>query len=174
MGSHRRRVLGGWAVSVALVALAARSIGSAGPDYPGKEWPAPGGDWASTRYSALSQINRTNRCAMKHSTEEAIKKGSIPISSRRVMALAALRSDTRPWQVSFKGALQTFQAFRAAGLLADASAETLSLLLTAIASHRVSNRPDRVEPRVVKRRPKPYKHLRAPRRLAQSRLLKNA
>ena len=60
MGSHRRRVLGEWAVSVALVALAARSIRSAGPDYPGKEWPAPGGDWASTRYSALSQINRTN------------------------------------------------------------------------------------------------------------------
>jgi quinohemoprotein ethanol dehydrogenase len=34
---------------------------SAGPEpYSGKEWSAPGGDWGSTRYSTLSQINAGN------------------------------------------------------------------------------------------------------------------
>jgi hypothetical protein len=37
-------------------------------------------------------------------------------------------------------------------------------LLTAVATHVVGNRPDRFEPRLRKRRPKPYKHLREPRR----------
>jgi putative transposase len=36
-------------------------------------------------------------------------------------------------------------------------------LLEAIAAHVVGNRPDRFEPRLRKRRPKPYKHLREPR-----------
>jgi alcohol dehydrogenase (cytochrome c) len=30
------------------------------PTYPGQDWPAPGGDWASTRYSTLRQINTRN------------------------------------------------------------------------------------------------------------------
>jgi hypothetical protein len=38
-----------------------------------------------------------------------------------------------------------------------------SALLEAIATHDVGNRPDRYEPRVRKRRPKPYKYLREPR-----------
>jgi hypothetical protein len=33
----------------------------------------------------------------------------------------------------------------------------------AIATHVVGNRPDRIEPRLRKRRPKPDKHLRKPR-----------
>jgi hypothetical protein len=37
------------------------------------------------------------------------------------------------------------------------------LLLDAIAAHRVADRPDRFEPRVRKRRPKPYAYLRKPR-----------
>jgi hypothetical protein len=36
-------------------------------------------------------------------------------------------------------------------------------LLEAIAAHVVGDRPDRFEPRLRKRRPKPYKHLREPR-----------
>jgi hypothetical protein len=36
-------------------------------------------------------------------------------------------------------------------------------LLDAIAEHVVGNRPDRVQPRVVKRRPKSYKLMRKPR-----------
>ncbi len=37
-------------------------------------------------------------------------------------------------------------------------------LLAAVATHVVGHRPDRFEPRLRKRRPKPYKHLCEPRR----------
>jgi hypothetical protein len=36
-------------------------------------------------------------------------------------------------------------------------------LLQAIASHRIGHRPDRLEPRQRKRRPKPYKLMTKPR-----------
>jgi hypothetical protein len=39
-----------------------------------------------------------------------------------------------------------------------------------IASHRVGDRPDRVEPRVVKRKPKPYSRMQVPRQIARKRL----
>src|SRR5438876_1235222 len=60
MSSRQRRV------SVAVVALcsfvAVVSVRTAdnGAGYAEKEWPAPGGDWASTRYSMLAQINKAN------------------------------------------------------------------------------------------------------------------
>jgi hypothetical protein len=82
---------------------------------------------------------------------------------RRVMALAALESGKSPWQVSFKGALQTIGTFLpmlCSGVSLDA---WCNALLTAIAAHAVGNRPDRYEPRLTKRRPKKYKHLREPR-----------
>lgn len=48
------------AASLALLLLVAsvqtRLVGQ-DPSYPGAEWAAPGGDWASTRYSTLAQIN---------------------------------------------------------------------------------------------------------------------
>jgi len=40
----------------------------------------------------------------------------------------------------------------------------VAAILKAITTHRVGNRPDRVEPRVVKRRPKSYKLMNKPRR----------
>lgn len=50
------------AVAVGAVgALTAASLRSAaGEPYSGKEWAAPGGDWGSTRYSTLAQINARN------------------------------------------------------------------------------------------------------------------
>ena len=51
-------------VAVAVIgvgAFTAASLRSAGGEpYSGKEWAAPGGDWASTRYSTLAQINARN------------------------------------------------------------------------------------------------------------------
>ena len=47
------------------------------------------------------------------------------------------------------------------------------LLLNEVGKERVGNRPDRCEPRVVKKRPKQYKHLREPRAKARARLLRN-
>jgi putative transposase len=83
---------------------------------------------------------------------------------RGVMAAAAFQAGKSPWEISFKGALQTLGHFLPA-LLSRISSETWrTALLTAVASHIVGDRPDRFEPRLVKRRPKPYKHLREHRR----------
>ena len=89
---------------------------------------------------------------------------------RATMVEAARLHDLQPREISFKGAVQTLNAWRDRGLLEIPSIERLAMLLTAIAAHRVGDRPDRVEPRLVKRRPKQYKHLHEPRRLARKRL----
>jgi putative transposase len=83
---------------------------------------------------------------------------------RGVMAAAAFQSERSPGEISFKGTLQTLHQFLPL-LLSRVSCEAwCAALLTAVATHSVGNRPDRVEPRLVKRRPKPYKHLREHRR----------
>ena len=82
---------------------------------------------------------------------------------RRAMALAAIQSASQPWQVSFKGALQTLNNFLPTLSSAAALDAWCDALLTAIATHVVGNRPDRYEPRLTKRRPKKFKHLREPR-----------
>jgi hypothetical protein len=82
---------------------------------------------------------------------------------RKVMALAAFQAGVEPWTISFKGAWQTLN--RMLPLLATTIAieAWCNVLLGAIASHVVGDRPDRFEPRLKKRRPKQYKHLREPR-----------
>jgi hypothetical protein len=83
---------------------------------------------------------------------------------RGVMAAAAFRSGKSPWEISFKGTLQTLDQFLPILLSRVSSEAWCDALLTAVATHIVGNRPDRFEPRLVKRRPKPYKHLREHRR----------
>jgi len=83
---------------------------------------------------------------------------------RKLTALAAAKAGVEPWTVSFKGALQTLTRMLP---LLDTNVSTddwCDELLKAIAAHVVGNRPDRFEPRLRKRRPKPYKHLREHRR----------
>jgi hypothetical protein len=82
---------------------------------------------------------------------------------RRPMALAAFESGRRPWQVSFKGALQTLGNFLPMLCSSVPSNSWCAALLAATAAHHVADRPDRFEPRLTKRRPKKYKHLAAPR-----------
>jgi len=83
---------------------------------------------------------------------------------RGVMAKAAFQSGKSPWEISFKGTLQTLSQFLPL-LLSSVSSEAWCMtLLTAVATHNVGDRPDRFEPRLRKRRPKPYKHLREHRR----------
>lgn len=83
---------------------------------------------------------------------------------RRVMAAAAVRAETTPWTLSFKGAMQTLAAFLP--LLASSMPLELGCqaLADCIACHLVGNRPDRLEPRRIKRRPKPHALLLKPRR----------
>ena len=82
---------------------------------------------------------------------------------RRALALAAIEAGARPWHISFKGTLQTLNQFLPLLVASMPTAAGCEALLTCIAAHVVGNRPDRYEPRLVKRRPKPYKHLREPR-----------
>jgi hypothetical protein len=76
---------------------------------------------------------------------------------RTVMAQAAARHEIPPRSISFKGAMQTLEAFRPLlelGPARDAAGRRglYDELLGAIATHRVADRPDRFEPRLKKRR----------------------
>ncbi|AMV30544.1 Transposase DDE domain protein [Pirellula sp. SH-Sr6A] len=82
---------------------------------------------------------------------------------RRAIALAAIQADTKPWHVSFKGAIQTLNNFLAILTTPIEAMQWCLQLLYAIAAHEVGKRPDRVEPRAVKLRPKMYARLSKPR-----------
>lgn len=83
---------------------------------------------------------------------------------RQLMATAASQADVEPWKVSFKGTLQAINQLLPS-LGADISTDRwCEALWEAILSHEVGNRPDRVEPRVKKRRPKEYDLMVRPRR----------
>ena len=83
---------------------------------------------------------------------------------RGVMASAALTSGRSPWEISFKGTLQTLSHFLPILSSGISSVAWCEALLVAIATHIVGNRPDRMEPRQVKRRRKHYQYLCKPRR----------
>jgi hypothetical protein len=91
---------------------------------------------------------------------------------RTVMAQAADDTGCTPRDLSFKGTLQTMTEF--AERLLDACGqrreELYEWLLLAIGAHQVNDRPDRIEPRARKRRPKQYPRLMQPRRLARKQL----
>jgi hypothetical protein len=87
---------------------------------------------------------------------------------RTIMAQAAIKHDIEPRSISFKGTVQTLQAFQPAIAIQGQQDSTLRRclyrrLLDAIIIHRVADRPDRYEPRLRKRRPKHYAFLRKPR-----------
>jgi hypothetical protein len=92
---------------------------------------------------------------------------------RGLMAQAARAAGVRPRELSFTGALQTLNAFLPYLGLAAGAAEWSRLwgeVVRAVGQHRVGDRPDRYEPRAVKRRPKNYNRLNEPRAKARKRL----
>lgn len=84
---------------------------------------------------------------------------------RRMMLQAACTHDVLPRQLSFKHALQLCMACRCHLIRSDPNAELAILHL--IAQRRVGQRPGRIEPRAVKRRPKPFSLLTKRRHLAR-------
>jgi hypothetical protein len=91
---------------------------------------------------------------------------------RTIMTQAATKHGVQPRSISFKGAIQTLEAFQPLIALRGEHNPALrsalyEQLLDAIAVHRVADRPDRIEPRLRKRRPKHYGFLRKPRRETQ-------
>ena len=94
---------------------------------------------------------------------------------RWAMASAAYLGEVMPRLLGFTGAKRVLMAF--ATQLRQCPGQRLSVMfavvLGAIASLRLPIRPDRVEPRAKKRRPKNLPLLTTPRRLARMRILEN-
>lgn len=84
---------------------------------------------------------------------------------RGVLAAAACESGRSPWEISFKGTLQTLSEFLPLLLSRVPTEAWCDALLTAVATHAVGHRPGRFEPRRLKRRQKPYGLLQKHRRL---------
>ena len=91
---------------------------------------------------------------------------------RLLMAQSALLGDIHPRQLSFKHTVQLWivwhQQTQASGMLIDEG-----ILFVLIAQKTVGNRPNRLEPRAVKRRPKPYPLLMETREKARENIRKH-
>lgn len=96
---------------------------------------------------------------------------------RTIIAQTATKHGVDPRSISFKGTLQTLEAFQPViymqGYRDSMQRNHLyQTLLDAVAVHRVADRPNRYEPRLTKRRPKPYDRLMKPRWEAKRDMLK--
>ena len=85
---------------------------------------------------------------------------------RLLMAQSALLADQIPRQLSFKHSIQIWLAWQQRGGDPD-DPITINALLVLIGGPRVGLRPGRIEPRCLKRRPKPLPLLTKPRKQAQ-------
>ena len=97
---------------------------------------------------------------------------------RTIMAQAALRHEIEPRTLSFKGTMQTLEAFQPLIAFQESRGREFRLhlynqLLDAIALHRVADRPDRFEPRRRKRRPPLYGYLNVSRNETKMAMLKS-
>tara|TARA_R110002020_G_scaffold114135_1_gene262491 strand:+ start:3721 stop:5106 length:1386 start_codon:yes stop_codon:yes gene_type:complete len=90
---------------------------------------------------------------------------------RLLMSQSALLSDCLPRELSFKHTLQIWGAWRQCHDETD-DVQVISLLLL-IAEQRVGSRPGRIEPRAIKRRPKPYSLMTLPRPQARKKVVAN-
>jgi hypothetical protein len=95
---------------------------------------------------------------------------------RTIIAQAANKHHIEPRTISFKGAVQTLEAFQP--LIATQGdrdrahrRRLYQKLLEAVATHRVADRPDRFEPRQRKRRQKKYDRMMKPRQQLKREML---
>jgi hypothetical protein len=86
---------------------------------------------------------------------------------RLLMAQAACNAGVDPRSLSFKHTVQLWTEWVARGLSATKDCHRL---FTLIAQSRVGHRPGRIEPRMRKRRPKPYPWLKVPRAQARKQI----
>lgn len=96
---------------------------------------------------------------------------------RTIIAQAAAKHNVEPRTISFKGAIQTLEAFQpliaAQGDCVSSRRRSLyDRLLDAVVTHRVADRPDRFEPRQRKRRQKKYDRMMKPRNQLKRAMLK--
>ncbi len=96
---------------------------------------------------------------------------------RTIIAQVASKHSIEPKTISFKGTIQTLEAFQPLfamqGERDGAHRRNLyQQFLHAVATHRVADRPDRFEPRLRKRRPKKYDSMLEPRHMIKRKMLK--
>jgi Transposase DDE domain len=96
---------------------------------------------------------------------------------RTIIAQAANKHHIEPRTISFKGAVQSLEAFQPfVATQGDRDKAHLRYLyqklLDAVATHRVADRPDRFEPRQRKRRQKKYDRMMKPRNELKREMLK--
>ena len=88
---------------------------------------------------------------------------------RLLMAQAACNANVDPRSLSFKHTVQLWTVWTARGL---SSTNDRQRLFASIAQCKVGHRPGRIEPRMRKRRPKPYPWLKAPRAQARRHVIR--
>ena len=94
---------------------------------------------------------------------------------RRMIGEAAYKQGSIPREISFKGAVQSLNAFRPLWSIPgmDADGKLFQTLLLLIAKRRVANRPGRVEPRAIKKRPRAFPRLHLSRANAKKQIMKS-
>jgi hypothetical protein len=108
------------------------------------------------------------RCKEPHRVRNEMRAHLVAYNLiRQVMCEAAVHGHVSPWQISFKGTMTTVvELLPVLGSIQNPQ-EFSNVLLNCCLIHVVGNRPGRYEPRVVKRRPKPYKLMTKPRHAYQ-------
>jgi putative transposase len=104
------------------------------------------------------------RCKEPHRVRNEIRAHMIAYNLiRQLMCEAAVKGNVQPWQISFKNTMQTLNEMLPILSEIENYMQLVETMLDCCLKHLVGNRPDRYEPRVVKRRPKPYTFMTKPR-----------
>lgn len=92
---------------------------------------------------------------------------------RTMMAQAAALHGILPREISFKATIQTLEAYQPAITYSNCCTRAVARrILDDIAANKVGDRPGRVEPRQIKRRPKRYQWMMVSRQEAKRQILK--
>lgn len=105
------------------------------------------------------------RCKRPHRVRNELRAHMLAYNLiRQVMCDAAISGKLQPWQISFKGTLSTVvELLPTLNTISDVD-QLCEVLYASCYRHVVGDRPDRYEPRVLKRRAKGYKLMQKPRR----------
>ncbi len=93
---------------------------------------------------------------------------------RIIIAKACYEYGVNPWEISFKGSVQLLNEFIPYFISSNqvSNHKMYIEMLKLIVQNKVGNRPDRVEPRLVKQRPKPFPALKRNRAIEKEKLLR--
>lgn len=113
------------------------------------------------------------RCKTPEMARKELRTGLLAYNLiRQTMLQAALAAKRSPRELSFTVALQIIAAAWMVAVITEEHQELLvQLRLEHMGTHRIGHRPNRIEPRAIKRRPKPHALLTEPRHQARAKLL---